>query len=90
VNLVSSEPRELEDRSGPRRVRRFEKKEECEMKATVTDDCTGCGLCVDSCPDVFEMADDVAVVKADPVPPEAEECAKQAADDCPSEAIKVE
>jgi len=62
------------------------------MKAVVdADACTGCGLCVETCPEVFEMGDDdVAKVKADPVPAGAEESAKQAAEDCPSEAIKVE
>ena len=39
------------------------------MKAVVDKDlCTGCGLCADSCPDVFEMQDAIAVVKATPVP----------------------
>ncbi len=62
------------------------------MKAVViVDDCTGCGLCVETCAEVFEMNDDdIAVVKADPVPAGAEETAKQAAEDCPSEAIKIE
>ena len=61
------------------------------MKATVDQDtCTGCGLCVDTCSEVFEMADDIVKVIADPVPAEAEETCKQAADDCPVEAIKVE
>lgn len=62
------------------------------MKAVVdADACTGCGLCVETCPDVFEMGDDdVAKVKADPVPADKEADAKQAADNCPSEAIKIE
>lgn len=62
------------------------------MKVAVDKDaCTGCELCVETSPEVFEMAeDDIAKVKADPVPPEHEESAKQAAEDCPAEAIKVE
>jgi len=62
------------------------------MKATVDADlCTGCGLCVDTCPEVFDMGDDdVAVVIADPVPGEVEDTCSQAADDCPVEAITVE
>ena len=61
------------------------------MRAVVDKDvCTGCGLCVDTCPDVFEMQDVVAVVKVSEIPAPAEECAKQAAADCPVEAIKVE
>jgi ferredoxin len=61
------------------------------MKASIDNDaCTGCGLCVETCPEVFEMGDDVAKVKADPVPEGAQDSARQAADDCPSEAIKIE
>ena len=63
------------------------------MKVIVDKDtCTGCGLCVDECPDVFEMDEDegVAVVKVTEVPSDLEECAKDAADGCPVEAISVE
>ena len=62
------------------------------MKATVDPDlCTGCELCVGTCPEVFEMNDDdVAVAKVDVVPADAEESAQEAADDCPSEAITIE
>ena len=60
------------------------------MKVRVEDSCTACGLCVDTCPDVFDMADEMAEVIADPVPAEFEELAKQAADECPVEAIIVE
>lgn len=61
------------------------------MKAIVDKElCTGCGLCVDSCPDVFELDGDTAVVKVDTVPEGAEECVQQAAEDCPASAIKVE
>jgi len=34
--------------------------------------------------------DDVAEVKADEVPPDAEECCQEAAEDCPAEAIIIE
>lgn len=52
--------------------------------------CTGCGLCVDTCPDVFEMEDDTVSVKATPVPGGSEDCCRQAKDDCPVEAISIE
>jgi ferredoxin len=52
--------------------------------------CTGCGLCADSCPDVFEMADDKANVKVSPVPQGAEACCQEAKDSCPVEAISIE
>jgi len=61
------------------------------MKAKVDPDlCTGCELCVDTCPDVFEMQDDIAVVKVDVVPSDSEECAEEAAETCPAEAIEIE
>ena len=61
------------------------------MKAKIDEDlCTACELCVDTCPDVFEMEDDVAIVKVDEIPADAEECAQEAADDCPAEAITIE
>ena len=60
------------------------------MKAIVdADTCTGCGLCAETCPEVFEV-DDIAKVIADPVPAGAEETAKQSAEDCPVESIKIE
>lgn len=61
------------------------------MKAKVDAElCTGCELCVETCPEVFEMGDDVAVVIVDVVPEDAEETCQEAADDCPSEAINIE
>jgi ferredoxin len=61
------------------------------MKAKVDKDlCTGCGLCADTCPDVFEMVDDKANVKADPVPQNAEESCREAKENCPVEAISIE
>ena len=61
------------------------------MKVSIDEDiCTACGLCVDTCPEVFDMGDEVAEVTAEEVPPEHEEAAQQAADECPVEAIIVE
>jgi len=61
------------------------------MKASVDEDlCTGCGLCEDTCPEVFEMDDDVAKVIVDEVPAEAEDTCQEAAESCPVEAISIE
>ena len=60
------------------------------MKVTIQDTCTACGLCVDTCPDVFEMGEDIAQVKVGEVPEDLEADAQQAADECPAEAITVE
>ena len=61
------------------------------MKAKIDEDlCTACELCVDTCPEVFEMGEDVAIVTVDVIPADAEESAKEAAEDCPAEAITIE
>ncbi|MDY0167898.1 MAG: ferredoxin [Thermoguttaceae bacterium] len=62
------------------------------MKAIVDQDaCTACGLCIDLCPEVFQEAPDGnAVAIEDDVPPELEEAARDAADQCPVEAISIE
>ena len=61
------------------------------MKAVVDQDmCTGCELCIETCPEVFEMQNDTAVAKVDVVPPEAEETCREAAEECPVEAITIE
>ena len=61
------------------------------MKAVVDQDtCSGCELCIETCPEVFEMQNDTAVAKVEVVPPEAEETCREAAEDCPVEAITIE
>lgn len=60
------------------------------MKARIEDTCTACGLCCDTCPDVFEMGDEMATVIVSEVPDELCELARQAADECPVEAITIE
>jgi ferredoxin len=62
------------------------------MRAIVDQDlCIGCGLCADLCPEVFELDDDdKAQAIADEVPEEAEEACRDAVEQCPVEAIKIE
>ncbi|MCM8774443.1 MAG: ferredoxin [Candidatus Omnitrophica bacterium] len=50
--------------------------------------CVGCGLCVNSCPECFELSDEgIAKVKGD----ECNTCdIKEVANQCPVNAIKVE
>ena len=60
------------------------------MKVRIEDSCTACGLCIDTCPGVFQMGDEIAEVITSTVPPELEEEVEQAADECPVEAIIIE
>jgi len=61
------------------------------LKAKVDPDlCTGCELCVQTCPEVFEMEDDLAIAKVDEVPSDAEETCREAAEECPVDAIIIE
>ncbi len=61
------------------------------MKAIVDQEtCTGCGLCADTCPEVFALDDAVAKVIATPVPAAAVASCREAADTCPVEAIRIE
>lgn len=60
------------------------------MKAKVDESlCIGCELCVQICPGVFRMEGDFAVAIVDTVPPEHEKAARQAASECPVEAIAI-
>ena len=61
------------------------------MKAIVdAEECTGCGLCTDTCPGVFEMDNAVAKVLVANVPEDAIATCREAAANCPVEAIKIE
>jgi len=51
--------------------------------------CTACGICEETCPEVFEV-NDVAAVKEDADFNNFEDEIKEAAEECPSEAIEVE
>ena len=60
------------------------------MKAHVNDNCIGCGLCVDVCPEVFQIGDSGLAEAIDEVPAGKEESAKEARDGCPVQAIDIE
>ena len=60
------------------------------MRVRIEDTCTACGICVDTCPEVFDMGDDLAQVIVDVVEPELEDAVQEAAEDCPVEAIIIE
>lgn len=61
------------------------------MKAMINrETCIGCGLCVEICPEVFAMGDDmIAVVIVEESPASALECVQDAAASCPVEAIEL-
>ena len=51
--------------------------------------CTGCGLCEESCPDIFKMDEDkdIAILIKTDYDEYDEECIQEALESCPSEAI---
>jgi len=58
-------------------------------KVWIEDGCTACGLCEDTCPDVFYM-EDLAEVKKGIDYSEFESDIEEAAEGCPVEVIKFE
>lgn len=62
------------------------------MRAKIDrDGCISCGLCPETCPEVFRMADDgKAEVYVEEVPKDKEGEAEEAADGCPVSVISVE
>ncbi len=60
------------------------------MLARVTADCIACGRCIEICPEVFEMGEEITHAKNRVVDPECEEVVREAADECPTNAIVIE
>ncbi|MBI3991341.1 MAG: ferredoxin [Candidatus Omnitrophica bacterium] len=59
-------------------------------KVWVEEGCTLCGLCVDICPDVFELGEETSKVRPGADLNANEEKIKEAAESCPVEVIKYE
>ena len=54
-----------------------------------TEECIGCGVCNQVCPDVFSMEEALCIAKI--LRPETDEpCAKEAAESCPVGCIRME
>jgi ferredoxin len=60
------------------------------MKATVDEDvCVGTADCEAICPEVFKVVDGISKVQVDTVPADAEDTCREAAENCPVQAIEV-
>jgi ferredoxin len=59
-------------------------------KVWIEEDCTACAVCVDICPEVFDLPGDIAVVKEGVNLDDYAEEIKEAAESCPVEVIKYE
>ena len=59
------------------------------MAYIINEECTACGVCEDTCPEVFELQDE-AVVKQGVDYSKYEDQIKEAAEECPVEVIKYE
>ena len=60
------------------------------MQAYVNRECTGCGLCESTCPDVFRMKEDGLAEAYAEITADTAGCAKGAAELCPASAIDME
>ena len=62
------------------------------MKVHVNENlCSGSGLCVDTCPAVFQLKENgISIANVEQVPTEFQQGCRKAADNCPSGAISIE
>lgn len=61
------------------------------MKATINrSGCISCGLCAETCPDVFRMAEDGIAEAYAEVTDDAQQSAEEARDNCPVSVISLE
>lgn len=51
------------------------------------EDCIGCGLCIDTCGEIFSWDNGKSKAISQEIPAQHEECAKLALESCPAEAI---
>ena len=58
-------------------------------KVWIEDGCTSCGLCEDTCPEVF-VIDDLAEIKEGVNAGDYEDGIKEAAEECPVEVIQFD
>jgi ferredoxin len=62
------------------------------MKARVTEECMGDRNCNMLCPEVFEYDEEqlLSIVKMEEIPEKYHDLVRQAAEECPAEAITIE
>lgn len=61
------------------------------MKVKVNQNCIGCGMCIDICPDIFEdNGAGLSEVKSPEVSDSLKDAVEEARDACPVDAIEIE
>ena len=61
------------------------------MEVRIDDDlCIGCETCIDICPEIFEMNDDIAITKTDSVPANLQGSCREATDSYAVDAIVID
>jgi len=59
------------------------------MEVYINSGCILCGLCEDTCPEVFRLGEETAEVIAEEILPEYEAACREAAETCPTDAIEI-